>query len=119
MSRQLVIDGLLCFGVASMAFTLVGLWMARDVYERLHYLSPGTSLGVVAVAAAVVVQEAFSRAGINALLIALIVFFSNPVLTHATARAARIRQLGDWRPKPEERIEVVGEDEVMKPEQEP
>jgi monovalent cation/proton antiporter MnhG/PhaG subunit len=96
--------------MVSIAFSVVGLMVARNVYERLHYLSPIVSVGVVAMAAAVVVQESLSQAGINAILTALVIFFVNPILTHASARAARIRQVSEWRPRPEEHTEIAGED---------
>ena len=47
-------------------------------------------------AAAIVVNEGFSSAGVKAILVALALLVTNPVLTHATARAARIRQFGEW-----------------------
>jgi hypothetical protein len=34
------------------------------------------------------------------------------VLTNATAKAVRIRQAGHWEPHPEEKIPVIGREEV-------
>ena len=59
----------------------------------------------VAIAAAVVLEERLSAAGIKALLIALVLVVTNPVLGHATARAARIREHGQWTVRDEEREE--------------
>ena len=47
---------------------------------------------VTSTAAAIVVQEGLSQAGIKALLIAGLLLVANPVLTHATGRALYIRQ---------------------------
>jgi multicomponent Na+:H+ antiporter subunit G len=68
----------------------------RDAYDRLHYTAPATTIAPLAIAAAIVLEERLSAAGIKALLVALALLVTNPVLTHATARAARIRQLGEW-----------------------
>ena len=65
------------------------------------------------IAAAVVVREGLSQAGIKAILIAAVVFFMNPILSHATIRAARIRRLGRWLPSPEERVRFAGEDTIF------
>ena len=53
-------------------------------------------IGPVAIAAAVLVEEPLSSAGIKAALIALIMVATGPILLHATARAARIRERGRW-----------------------
>jgi multisubunit Na+/H+ antiporter MnhG subunit len=57
----------------------------------------------VAIAAAMVLEERLSAAGIKAVLIALVLVGTNPVLGHATARAARIREHGQWMVRDEER----------------
>ena len=46
---------------------------------------------------AVLARESLSHQGIVAVLVALFLWVSGPVLTHATARAARVGELGDWR----------------------
>jgi multisubunit Na+/H+ antiporter MnhG subunit len=50
----------------------------------------------VALAGAVLVEEPLSSAGIKAVLVAVIMIGTGPVLVHATARAARIRERGRW-----------------------
>jgi multisubunit Na+/H+ antiporter MnhG subunit len=57
----------------------------------------------VAIAAAVVLEERLSAAGVKAVLVAVVLAVTNPVLGHATARAARIRQFGEWTVREEER----------------
>ena len=68
----------------------------KDLYERLHYLFPPATITIICFTAAVIVDKRFSQAGIKALLIMLVLLAMNSVLTHATARAARIRQFGRW-----------------------
>ena len=64
-------------------------------------------MGSVAIPAAVVLHEGFSQAGAKAILIGILLFFSNPVLSHATARAARIRRKNQLSPAPDERIPAL------------
>lgn len=94
---------LLAIAVLSGAVSGIGILAARDAYERLHYMSPVATVGAWAIAAAVVVKESVNQAGIKAILIAALIFFMNSVLTHATARAARARQYGNLKIRPEEK----------------
>jgi multisubunit Na+/H+ antiporter MnhG subunit len=52
------------------------------------------------------VYEGPSQIALEATLVAVIVLVVSPALAHGTARAARISQHGDWRPQPDEGIEV-------------
>ena len=83
---------LVTVGVAVELACCVGVVVMRDVYDKLHFTGPATILGPLALAAAIVVQEGLSQAGIKALLVAALLLVANPVLTHATGRALFIRQ---------------------------
>jgi multisubunit Na+/H+ antiporter MnhG subunit len=77
----------------------VGVELLCSLFNRLHYVGPATIVGLPAIAAAVVVAEGFSASGIKAMLIAVVVLATSPVLTHVMARAARARLLrveGTW-----------------------
>ena len=87
---------LLAVGVASALMSALGLLATKDPYDQLHFTGPATVIGPVAIAAAVLVEEPLSSAGIKAVLVALIMLASGPVLIHATARAARVRERGRW-----------------------
>jgi multicomponent Na+:H+ antiporter subunit G len=101
--RDLAVTALLVLAVAVTLVSCAGVLLMRDPYDRLHYTAPAAVIPPVAIAAAVVLEERLSAAGIKALLIALVLIVTNPVLGHATARAARIRQYGQWRVRDEER----------------
>jgi multicomponent Na+:H+ antiporter subunit G len=94
--RELAVTALLVAGVAVTLFSCLGVLVMRDAYDRLHFTAPAATLAPVAIAAAVVLEERFSAAGVKAVLVALVLVVTNPVLSHATARAARIRQFGHW-----------------------
>ena len=93
---------LLAVGVASALMSALGLLATKDPYDQLHFTGPATVIGPVAIAAAVLVEEPLSSAGIKAVLVALIMLASGPILIHATARAARVRERGRWVVLPEE-----------------
>ena len=94
--RELAVAALLVVGVAAALLSCLGVLVMRDAYDRLHYTAPAATLAPVLLAAAVVVEEGLSAVGVKALLVALVLVATNPVLSHATARAARIRQFGHW-----------------------
>ena len=85
---------LLVAGVAVVVLCCVGVLVMRGAYARLHYAAPA-GLGALLLAVAIVVREGFSLIGDKALLVAVFLLVSSPVLSHVTARAARIRELGD------------------------
>jgi multisubunit Na+/H+ antiporter MnhG subunit len=95
---------LLAVGVGAVLISCVGLLVFQRAADRLHLLSLAASLGSVAVAAAVVVREGLSNTSLKAGLIAVLTVTLGPVLSHATGRAARISELGDWRPQPGEEV---------------
>lgn len=93
---HIVIVVLLVMGVAVEIFCSVGVLVMRSAYARLHYAAPA-GLGALLLAIAILLREGFSLIGDKALLIAVFVLVSSPVLAHVTARAARIRGHGDVR----------------------
>ena len=93
---QLAIDVLLALGCLTAVLSALGVMVMKDLYERLHYLAPFADVSMCCFALAIVLDKHFSQAGIKAVLIAVVLFVMNAVLTHATARAARVRQFGRW-----------------------
>lgn len=103
--QTIVAAVLLIVGIGVELLACLGLLVMTDLFDRLHYLGPAAALGPVAVAAAVLFVEGGSTAGIKAILIAAVLVGIGPVLTHATARAARVRRFGHWNEQPDEHIE--------------
>lgn len=101
------VSAMLILGIAIELFCCLGILLMANVYDRLHFTGPATALGSICIAAAVVLQEALSTAGIKAILVAAVLIAGGPILTHAIGRAARIRDFGRWQPQPDERIEEV------------
>jgi monovalent cation/proton antiporter MnhG/PhaG subunit len=106
--RAIAAIALLVLGVGIELACCVGVLAMRGVYDKLHYTAPATTLGTLAIAGAVLVRESTVQYGIKAILIALALLITNPVLTHAIARAERIRRHGAFRVR-EEEDEMVSE----------
>jgi multicomponent Na+:H+ antiporter subunit G len=102
--KALVIDVLLGVSILIQLTSALGILLMPNLFDRLHYLGPASTVAPVLVAGAVVTREAFDHQGIEAVLLALFLAVFGPVLSHATARAARIREHGDWRVRREEAV---------------
>jgi monovalent cation/proton antiporter MnhG/PhaG subunit len=93
---KIAVDVLLAVGVASALLGALGLLATRNPYDQLHFTGPATVISPVVIAAAVLIEEPLSSAGIKSVLVALIMLGTGPVLVHATGRAARVRERGRW-----------------------
>jgi multisubunit Na+/H+ antiporter MnhG subunit len=103
--QDIVVYLLLGAGVACVVLACLGLALMSNVFERLHYVAPA-SLGAVLIAGAIWVREGPSGIALKATLVAGLILVVSPALAHGTARAARLSEFGDWRPRPDEGIEV-------------
>ena len=103
--RHIAVEAFLWLGVALTLIGCLGVVLMKSVYDRLHFTSP-TTLGAACIAIAVVVQKSFSLVGDKSILIAVLLIALSPLLTHATGRAARVVEHGDWR---------MGEEEAEEP----
>jgi len=89
---------------------VLGMWRMKEPMQALHYLSLPATAGAISLSIAVLLSQGLGQAFWKALLIAFILLASNSVVTHATARAFRARQLGHWEPLDGDRIEMIEED---------
>lgn len=87
----------------------VGLVTSRGPMAKLHYSALCGSIGIPVGCVALMIQHGASQLTIKAVLLALFSVLTNAVLTHATGRAVRVSQKGDWRLHPDEgRAELEG-----------
>jgi monovalent cation/proton antiporter MnhG/PhaG subunit len=111
MDHHPIISGCLLGAAATVCvLCAVGLLVMRDAYQRLHFSSPIVSIGIALIVAAVWVEDPQWQSRIKAVLIAIILFLTNATLSHATARAIRLRDLGHWAPRPDEQLPLVSTD---------
>jgi monovalent cation/proton antiporter MnhG/PhaG subunit len=95
--REVGADVLLGLAVVVVLASSVGVLVMRDVYQKLHFVTPAALVAPVLVAVAVLVQKGYSENTVQTWLALLLLVIAGPFLTHATIRAARIRETGDWR----------------------
>jgi monovalent cation/proton antiporter MnhG/PhaG subunit len=84
----------------------VGMWLMRDPYQRLHYITLPCSVSSGLLTLAVLLHEPQKQAAAKVALVALVLFLMNAVVTQATARAVWVRKEGHWppaRPPPEQK----------------
>lgn len=103
--RDSIAIAFLVAGVGVELVCCLALLRIRDPFDRLHILGPASTIGPIAVAAFFLIRYGFHPAGIKAAVLALALFVFGPVLTHATARAARMRAFEGWRILDQERTE--------------
>jgi monovalent cation/proton antiporter MnhG/PhaG subunit len=93
---------------------VIGMWRMKEPMQALHYLSLPATAGAIFLMVAVLISQGTGQVFWKVLLITLILLATNSVVTHATARAFRARQLGHWEPLDEDPIETVYEEKKAK-----
>ncbi len=106
-AHTIAVDILLAIVVATTWIGVIGMLRMRDATQALHYLAVPGTLGVAALTAAIFIETGASPQAWKMLLIALVLLGFNAVVTHATARAFRVRELGHWEPRDGDPIEFV------------
>jgi len=89
----------------------IGMLRMRNPTQALNYLSFPAGIGAVLLPFAFLCLSGWSIATLKATMIALLLLASNSVVTHATARAIRVRTLGHWEPRDEDDLEYVKENQ--------
>ena len=101
MTVRIAVEGiLLSVVVLSCWVGCLGMLRMREPMQALHYVSIPACIGSVALAGAVFLRTGNSQASWKTLLICAVVLGINSLVTHATARAFRTRELGRWEPQP-------------------
>lgn len=95
--QDAVIAALLAGAVLLVLVASLGVLLMRDVLEKVHFVTPAALVAPILVAIAVTVQQGWAQTTTQTWLAVAIMAVTGPVLAHATARAIRIRQCGDWR----------------------
>jgi multisubunit Na+/H+ antiporter MnhG subunit len=76
----------------------LGVLLMRDAYQKLHFVTPAALVAPVLVALAVLVQMGADENTGETCLALFFMAVAGPYLSHATIRAIRVREKGDWRP---------------------
>lgn len=110
--HPVIVGTLVGIAVGLAIISSIGVMVMRDAFQRLHFSAVVVTLSTLLIAVAVWIEEKDPQPRIKVVLIGLILFVMNSVLTSATAKAVRIHDKGHWEPHPEENIPVVGRDEA-------
>ena len=102
MIREVVTDVLLALAVLTVAAAALGVAIMPDAYARLHYVTPAAVVAPVFVLLAIFVREGLDENTGETVVALVFMLFAAPYLSHATIRAMRVRDRGDWR-QPHER----------------
>ena len=93
--RDVVAVVLLGAGLAVIVASCVGMAVLHDPMDRLHLVTPASTLGVTAACAAVVARDGLDASGTAAVLLAAVTVFTSPLVSHACARAIEVRRSAD------------------------
>ena len=102
-TSDLLVDVFLTAGVVCQLVCCLGVLVMPNVFDRLHYMGAGSTLGPLLVGAAVLVRQTTSAAGITTMLVMALLVLPAPALLIATARAARRVEFGRVEARAEER----------------
>jgi multisubunit Na+/H+ antiporter MnhG subunit len=97
MVRDIVADVLLGLAVLIVAGASIGVLVMRDPYQKLHFVTPAALVAPLLVALAILAQVGVYENAGETFLALLFLVIAGPFLSHATIRAIRVREKGDWR----------------------
>jgi multisubunit Na+/H+ antiporter MnhG subunit len=95
--QSITADAMLAAAVLVVAASSVGILVMRDPYQKVHFVTPISLVAPILVAVAVTLRAGWSEPTGQTWLAVAVVCVAGPVLSHATVRAARVRERGDWR----------------------
>ncbi|HEY1623789.1 MAG TPA: monovalent cation/H(+) antiporter subunit G [Streptosporangiaceae bacterium] len=96
--RDVFSDVLLGAAVLVVLGASLGVLLMRDAYQKLHFVTPAALVAPFLVALAVLVQMGWYENTGETCLALFFMVIAGPYLSHATMRAIRVRETGDWRP---------------------
>jgi multicomponent Na+:H+ antiporter subunit G len=79
---------LIVIGLFFLVVGSIGMLRLPDIFSRAHALSVTDSLGAIFVLAGLAVHEGLSMNFLRIMVVLLLVYLLNPVISHATVRAA-------------------------------
>jgi monovalent cation/proton antiporter MnhG/PhaG subunit len=111
--KAITIDVLIAAAVLVTLLSVLGMMRMKDPYQRMHYISPPASISPVLITIAIFLQNGLKPEAFKALITTLVLIGMNTVVTHAAARAFRIAETENWKPKPGEEVPIRSRDEVV------
>ncbi len=87
---------LMLVGLFFLVVAAVGMVRLPDVYTRSHAVALTDSLGALFLLTGLAVDQAFSTNVIRIMIVLALLYFLNPVIAHATMRAALRSGVKPW-----------------------
>lgn len=87
-----VMLALLWAGIGVVVLSCLGALTLRRVYNRLHYLTPATSMGAPLIGLALAIQNGWGLTTAEDLFIVFLLALTGPVLEAGTGRVAAQRE---------------------------
>jgi multicomponent Na+:H+ antiporter subunit G len=94
-----VVTALILSGLCLLAVAAIGIIRLPDIFTRSHALGITDTLGVGLVLLGLVVHQGFTAGALKTGLILVLLYHLNPVIAHATVRAALRAGLTPWHRK--------------------
>lgn len=101
---------------AAVIITLLSSWLMlrmRDAYQMMHFMAPPASVAAILITVAIFLQQGSKPESYKALFITVVLLLMNSVVTHATARAFRIRAERDWMAAEGQEVPLMPTDETL------
>ncbi len=88
-TSDVLVDVFLAVGVVAQLISCVGVAVFPSVFDRLHFVGAGSTLGPLLIGAAVLTRYTTSAAGIATIVVMVVLVVAGPVVVVASGRAAR------------------------------
>jgi multisubunit Na+/H+ antiporter MnhG subunit len=95
--RQVIADVLLGLAVLIVAASALGVLTMPNAYAKLHYVTPAAVVAPALTALAIFAREGLDENTGEMCVALFFMMATGPFLSHATIRAIRVRERGDWR----------------------
>ncbi|HEY1706178.1 MAG TPA: monovalent cation/H(+) antiporter subunit G [Trebonia sp.] len=97
MTKEIITDVLLALAVLTVAASALGVAVMKDAAARLHFVTPAAAVAPTLLALAIGVWQGLDENTGETFLALGFLVLAGPYLSHATIRAIRVRDHGDWR----------------------
>ena len=97
MARDVVAGILLGLASLLVVGASVGIAVMPGAYAKLHFVTPAALVAPILVALAIGAEAGLSQNTGETVLALGFLIVAGPFLSHATIRAIRVREQGDWR----------------------
>ena len=94
---ELIGAGLMLVGLFFLFVAAIGMVRLPDVFSRSHAVALTDSLGALFLLAGLAVEQGFSPNALKILVVLGLLYMLNPVISHATVRAALRSGMKPWR----------------------